>query len=114
VVVLHEPDQDFQALQGFFTDVMFDLFGLFQDHGGYTDQSQKPLQDLVPAEQVTAKGKPLRGKFNNPVFFIIKVTQLRELLHHFTGGRRLDMPFALAARSNFLAYGDARIKEVLL
>lgn len=29
-------------------------------------------------------------------------------------GRRLDMPFDLAARSNFLAYGDARVKEVLL
>ncbi|MBI0582891.1 MAG: hypothetical protein ISF22_01545 [Methanomassiliicoccus sp.] len=29
-------------------------------------------------------------------------------------GKALDMPFDLAARSNFLAYGDARAKEVLL
>jgi len=29
-------------------------------------------------------------------------------------GKVLDMPFDLAARSNFLAYGDARAKEVLL
>jgi len=29
-------------------------------------------------------------------------------------GRVLDMPFDLAARSNFLAYGDPRAKEVLL
>jgi fructose-1,6-bisphosphatase/inositol monophosphatase family enzyme len=28
--------------------------------------------------------------------------------------RALDMPFDLKARSNFLAYGDARAKEVLL
>jgi fructose-1,6-bisphosphatase/inositol monophosphatase family enzyme len=29
-------------------------------------------------------------------------------------GKVLDMPFDLAARSNFLAYGDARVKEMLL
>ena len=29
-------------------------------------------------------------------------------------GDRLDMPFDLAARSNFLAYGDERTKEILL
>jgi fructose-1,6-bisphosphatase/inositol monophosphatase family enzyme len=29
-------------------------------------------------------------------------------------GRSLDMPFDLAARSNFLAYGDPRVREVLL
>jgi len=29
-------------------------------------------------------------------------------------GRKLDMPFDLAARSNFLAYGDQRVREVLL
>jgi fructose-1,6-bisphosphatase/inositol monophosphatase family enzyme len=29
-------------------------------------------------------------------------------------GRSLDLPFDLAARSNFLAYGDPRVKEVLL
>ena len=29
-------------------------------------------------------------------------------------GRRFDMPFDLAARSNFLAYGDERVKELLL
>lgn len=29
-------------------------------------------------------------------------------------GRKLDMPFDLAARSNFLAYGDERVKEMLL
>lgn len=29
-------------------------------------------------------------------------------------GRRLDMPFVLTARSNFLAFGDPRVREVLL
>ena len=29
-------------------------------------------------------------------------------------GNVLDMPFDLAARSNFLAYGDERAREVLL
>lgn len=29
-------------------------------------------------------------------------------------GRRLDMPFDLSARSNFLAYGDPRVKELML
>jgi fructose-1,6-bisphosphatase/inositol monophosphatase family enzyme len=29
-------------------------------------------------------------------------------------GKVLDMPFDLEARSNFLAYGDVRAKEVLL
>ena len=29
-------------------------------------------------------------------------------------GKVLDMPFDLVARSNFLAYGDPRAKEVLL
>lgn len=29
-------------------------------------------------------------------------------------GRPLDLPFDLGARSNFLAYGDARIKQVML
>ncbi len=29
-------------------------------------------------------------------------------------GRRLNMPFDLSARSNFLAYGDPRVKELML
>jgi len=29
-------------------------------------------------------------------------------------GKRLDMPFDLKIRSNFLAYGDDAVKEVLL